>query len=270
VHSVTSRVGNVLLLVAGMPGIVALLLPIGESLPVVPVEHYRDQLQDFLKHLGFHLKHWPPVLADLWGLDWMVALPVPILLLQVRRLLIDRDMTRMSALTLLVITALLQLAAVAFALRVLTEITWSMPRGWLEPGPKALYFVVPMLALVAANAWLLYRNWRRGGPLVSTTEVFMMGAYLVAQAFWLLGGLLAEPVVAPKLMLWTCLVYAVTIAFRLRRPRVTGSARSLPNDGRPPPLKPRNPGPALRWTCRHERPWPLARGLFAHGRDSAL
>jgi hypothetical protein len=190
-HRVTSRLGNVLLLAAGVPGVVALFLPVGESLTVVPVEYYWDRLQDFLKHLEFYF----------WGLDWMVALPVPVLLLQVRRLLIDRDMTRMSALTLLVITALLQLAAVAFALRVLTEIRWSGPRGWLEFGPDVLYVVVPMLALAAGNAWLLYRNWRRGGPLVSTTEVFMMGAYLVALAFWLLGGLLAEPGLAPKLML---------------------------------------------------------------------
>jgi hypothetical protein len=126
-----------------------------------------------------------------------------------------REIPRTVLLTILVITLLLQLGSVGFALHLLTEIKWSSNRGWLDPGPEALYVLLPMLALAAGNAWVLYRNWRRGESLASTTEMFMMGTYIGAQCFWLIGGLLVEPVLAPKLMLWTCSVYAATIAIRL-------------------------------------------------------
>lgn len=215
----TLRVRDLVLLAAGVPGVVALFLPIGESLPVVPVEYYWDNLQD--------LKHWPPrVLMEFWGVDWMVALPVPILLLQARRLVTKREIPRTVLLTILVITVLLQLGSVGFALRLVTEINWSSTRGWLDLGPEGLYVLVPMLVLSAGNAWLLHRNWWRRESLVSTTEMFMMGAYIVVQCFWLLGGLLVEPVLAPKLMLWTCFVYAVTIAIRLHGSRCMGGTRS--------------------------------------------
>ena len=200
----TSRVRDLLLLAAGVPGVVALFLPIGDSLPVVPVEYYWDRLQD--------LKHWPPkVLVDFLGVDWMVALPLPILLLQARRLVTNRLIPRSVLLTILVITLLLQLGGIGFALNLLMEIEWTLPRGWLDPGPEALYFLIPMLALSAGNVWLLYRNWRRGDSPDTTTEMFMMGSYIGVQCFWLLGGLLTEPVLAPKLMLWTYLAYGVTI-----------------------------------------------------------
>lgn len=213
------RVRDLLLLAAGVPGVVALFLPIGDSLPVVPVEHYWDQLQD--------LKHGPPgVLMDFWGVDWTVALPVPVLLLQARRLMTRRAISRTVLLTTLVITLLLQLGSVGFAVHLLTQIEWSSNRGWFDLGPEAFYVLLPMLALAAGNAWVLYRNWRRGQSLASTTEMFMMGTYIGAQCFWLIGGLLVEPVLAPKLMLWTCAVYAATIAIRLNDSRFTAGTRS--------------------------------------------
>jgi hypothetical protein len=120
---------------------------------------------------------------------------------------------------------LLQLAMGAFTLSRLCDINWSLPRGWLELEPDDLKYLLPMLVLMAANISLLYRNWRQRWPLAPMTEVFMLGTYIALMSFWLpFFFLLDRPLAAPRLMLWTCLAYLVTIVVRWRNVQLNRAA----------------------------------------------
>jgi len=207
------RTRDTLLLIAGLPGVVALFLPLTRSLQFSAVEHYWAQLSGSSRWLQLSL-------LDLWGLDWAVALPLLVSLLQARQLLKVTAVARSWCWTLLVPTVLLQLAMGAFILSCLCDINWALPRGWLEQDPESLKYLLPMLVLTAANISLLYRNWRHRWPLTPMTEVFMLGTYVTVMSFWLpFFFLIDQPLAAPGLMLWTCLAYLVTIVVHWRSVR---------------------------------------------------
>ena len=214
----TPRTRDTWLLIAGLPGVVALFLPLTRSLEFSAVEHYWAQLSDSSRWLQLSLH-------EFWGLDWAVALPLLVSLLQARQLLTVPAVARSWCWTLLVPTLFLQLAMGAFTLSRLCDINWSLPRGWLELEPEDLKYLLPMLVLTAANISLLYRNRRQRWPLAPMTEVFMLGTYIALMSFWLpFFFLLDRPLAAPRLMLWTCLAYLVTIVVRWRNVQLNRAA----------------------------------------------
>jgi hypothetical protein len=77
-----------------------------------------------------------------------------------------------------------------------------------------------MLVLTGINLALLYRNIHRRLPPILTTEVLMLGTYVVTVVSGWLVNLLQGPCIGPWLILWTALVYLVTLVTRLRSPVV--------------------------------------------------
>jgi len=212
-----TRTRDALLLIAGLPGIIALFMPVGVSMDIIPIKYYWDELRAT-----------DPLLFHLWGIDWAVALPVVVVLFQTRRLHSAKEMNRLWLWALRTFTAVLQVGIAVFAIDGLLSVKWSLPRGWAEYGPADLRFLLPPLVVTAGNCWLLRRNWRARRPLMTTAEVFLLGTYVAVQSLWLSTGLLGEPVIGPKLMLWTCIAYAVTIAIRVHESRRIGGARLHP------------------------------------------
>jgi len=200
------RTRDTLLLIAGVPGIVALFLPVPAPFsPIVPVDYLWGALSS--RHLG-----------NIWmfsGLDWAVTLPVVVALVQALRLWRPSKVDGQWWLLVLAVLVALQLGWSVVSVRMITKIKWALPREWLELGPSALWVIVPAVGTMIGNLWLLYRNTRRKRPLRVRTEVLLLGTYITAMIFWL-PDFLREPFVAPRLMAWTCLVYLATIVIRLR------------------------------------------------------
>jgi hypothetical protein len=201
------RTRDTLLLIAGVPGIVALFLPV-TSVPfpqIVPVEYLWSTLSSGrLDNIGMF-----------GGLEWVVTLPVVVALVQALRLRTPKKADGQGWLVVLAVLVALQVGWLAMGMRMITEIKWTLPREWLELGPSDLWLIVPFVVTTIGNLWLLYRNTRRTRPLRVRTEVLLLGTYITAMIFWL-PDFLREPFVAPRLMAWTCLVYLATIVIRLR------------------------------------------------------
>jgi hypothetical protein len=192
----TPRTRDTLLLIAGLPGIVAIGLPVAHFFgPIVPAQ---VMLFYFRQLLHLHLPE-----PAFW-LALPVLLPIAIATLQLYRLARGTPSKRVLTVALTVVALL---AAVCLVL--------SM--HFLLRDVRVLYawLLVVLAILTTANLALLYRNLHRRRALDLTTELLMLGTYVAVMPVWLIE-LLQKPYIGPRLILWTCLVYLVTLAIRLR------------------------------------------------------
>jgi len=211
----TRRHRDICLLIAGLPGVIALFLPVTELLGhLVPAEYLWRGLA-FLDAKA--------VLSPFFWDVLPVALPIPVATLQLYRITRAIPSSRTMIIPLMVV--------VFFAA---THLVWMVGvTASLVSGLDRLSLeAAALLCLAAVNVWLLYRNLRRNRPLAVTVEVLMLGTYVVVIALWLTIFLSAsERLLAPRLMAWTSIVYVVTIIVRL----LDGTARSDDPDARAGP-----------------------------------
>jgi hypothetical protein len=171
--------------------------------------------------------------------DIVLSLPIfmPFLILyrQVRSLVPPQSMSRQSG------RLAVTLASAWLAYFTATSL-WQLPGQllvvWsLSQSAQSLYPLaeqVPRMAglfgSIAAGAWLLERLWRRSGTLAAldSIECACMVVYIVAVVPELVTDGLgaASPgstdrlLLGYALLLWTCMVYAVTLAVRFREQRL--------------------------------------------------
>jgi hypothetical protein len=194
----TPRTRDTLLLIAGLPGVVAIFLPVTSFFaPISPV------------HFLLTYSRNPFDRAMLEPIFWFalpVLLPMAVAVLQLHRLVWGTPPNRPLTAAWTAV-ALLTTACFALALQLLWH---DVPAGEGDMLPG-----VVLVVLTGANLVCLYRNLRRRRPLALIAELLMLGTYVAVMTAWLID-LLKEPYIGPKLIFWTCLVYLATIAIRLR------------------------------------------------------
>jgi hypothetical protein len=192
----TPRTRDTLLLIAGLPGVVAVFLPVIDFFGPISPAHFlltyvRNLFRDGLPEAAF------------W-IALPVLLPMAVATLQLCRL--ARGTLPQRALTVAsTVVALLAATCLVLAAHFLLTEEWGRDA---QP-------IAALVLLSTANLALLYHNLRRRRALALVTEVLMLGTYVAVMQGWLID-LLKEPYIGPKLILWTCLVYVATIVIRLR------------------------------------------------------
>ena len=218
----TPRTRDTWLLIAGLPGVVAVFVPVASFFsPFSPASFLLPYFRDLLHGVMPEVAFW-------FALP--VLLPMAVSTLQLYRLVWGAPSKRVlvAALT---VTAILTAACFAWQLDLLRrDAMASVGQTLVRAG---------LTALTGANLVWLYRNLRVSRPLAVTTELLMLGTYLAVMPVWL-AYLLRDRHIGPWLIFWTCLAYLVTIVVRWRnaRPNMAASdataSRAVDSDGLTP------------------------------------
>lgn len=180
---------DALLLAAGLPGVLALFLPVTDFFgPITPFQYLAGMTIDEL--------------VIFYGSEWVTTIPVLVAALQAYRLVASRCKHPALLAGPFTFGLTIQLAFLVLAARELVN-SWA--------------WILLSLVLSAGNLWLLHANVRRKRGFLVTTEILLLGTYVSVVPFWLIF-LLSEggPFVGQALMAWTCLIYLLTIIIRLR------------------------------------------------------